>query len=99
MTPEDEVAATDSYRVHDEGRVQLGRTRFRIEVQVYTDGRRFTWLCGPRGSEYFLRPFLGPDDGLRQVVNARTGEVMRCRGNDVLVIEIGDVIELADECE
>lgn len=52
-------------------------------------------LTGPRGAVYLLRPFLGADTGLRQVISLGSGAPLRRKGNEVRVIRIGDVIEVA----
>lgn len=88
-------STTDGYTLTDAGTVTLGATTYRVEVQAYDNGRTTTWLKGPRGADYHLRPFLGEDTGLRQVISWKTGRALRVRGNEVRVYQIGDVIETA----
>lgn len=91
----DMTAAGTEYVVTDEGTVTLGATTYRVEVQRYANGSATVWLYGPRGAVYFLRGFLGKDDGLRQVISWRSGQPLRVRGNEVRVIHVGNVIEVA----
>jgi hypothetical protein len=75
--------------------VTLGRTTYTVTEHYYVDGRypASTYLTGPRGALYYLRPFLGPETGLRQVISMGSGNELRVRGNAVRVWHIGDVIE------
>lgn len=81
--------------VFDRGTVTLGRTTYQVREHVYRDGRysSSTYLQGPRGAFYYLRPYLGDDTGLRQVISMASGAELRVRGNRVQVWHIGDVIE------
>jgi len=84
------------YTMTDAGTVTLGRTTYRVETQTMTEtGNVGTWLYGPRGAVYFLREYLGADDGLRQVISWKSGAPLRVRGNEVRVYLLGDVIEIA----
>lgn len=97
-TGADFTAAGTEYTLTDCGTIQLGRSTFRVEIQDYaeTDGR-MVWLYGARGAVYFLRGFLGADDGVRQVISWKTGQPLRDSrtGAEVRVVAIGDVIEVA----
>jgi hypothetical protein len=77
--------------------VTLGRTTYTVTEHSYEDGRypSSTYLTGPRGATYYLRPFIekAGDSGLRQVVSMGSGNPLRVRGNEVRVWHIGDLIE------
>lgn len=93
-----DTAAGSDYTIVELGEVKIGTTTYRVEEQRYTaTGGTMTWLTGPRGATYFLRGFaLRPgelDDGVRQMISWRTGTPLRQRGNEVRVVQIGDVIE------
>jgi hypothetical protein len=78
------------------GEVTLGRSKFRVERQDYTDrSSHTTWLHGERGAVYFLRPYAerGGDTGLRQVISWKSGAPLRQQGNEVRVVEFGTHIE------
>lgn len=81
----------------DLGTVTLGRTTYQVTEQSYEDGRypASTYLTGPRGATYYLRPFIekGGDTGLRQVISMGSGNPLRVRGNEVRVWHVGNVIE------
>lgn len=90
----------------DLGTVALGATTYQItesHFSAYTDGitgetrpaSSTVTLTGPRGASYFLRGFLGADTGLRQVISWKSGQPLRQRGNEIRVIRIGDLIEVA----
>lgn len=70
--------------------ITLGTQSFTVEVTEHT-----TWLTGTRGGVYFLRSFLGEDNGLRQVISWKSGQPLRVRGNEVRVYALGDIIEVA----
>ena len=55
------------------------------------------WLTGPRGAQYFLRPYIerNGDTGLRQVISWKSGQPLRVRGNEVRVYHLGDIITVA----
>ena len=96
--PEPAPAAFDpyAYTMTDAPPVTLGRTTYRVETQtMHASGNVETWLHGPRGAVYFLRPYLGPDAGLRQVISWKSGSELRVNGNRVRVYLIGDRIEVA----
>lgn len=95
MSNTDTTAAGANYTLTDEGTITLGRTTYRVEVQRFTNGTDAVWLYGPRGAVYFLRGFLGTDNGLRQVISWKSGQPLRVRGNEIRVIHIGDTIERA----
>lgn len=98
MTGTEFTAAGTEYTLTDAGTIQLGRSTYRVEVQDYAEtGGRTVWLYGARGAAYFLRGFLGKDDGLRQVISWKSGQPLRDSrtGAEVRVIAIGDVIEVA----
>ncbi len=81
----------------DRGTVKLGRTTYKVTESVYRDGRHpsSTYLTGPRGATYYLRPFLGEDTGLRQVISMGSGNPLRVQGNEVRVYHLGSHIEVA----
>lgn len=92
----DTTAAGTDYTVTDAGTITLGRSTYRVEItDFHSTGGRMVWLIGARGATYFLRAFAGADDGLRQVISWKSGTPLRQRGNEVRVIALGDVIELA----
>lgn len=87
---------TAEYTMTDAGTVTLGRTTYRVETQTMTaTGNVETWLHGPRGAVFFLREYLGADDGLRQVISWKSGAPLRVNGNEVRVYLLGNVIETA----
>lgn len=75
--------------------IVLAGTTYTVEIQTYDDGRQTVHLTGPRGAAYFLREFLGADTGLRQVISWKSGQPLRRKGNEIRVVHIGDVIEVA----
>lgn len=85
--------------------VTLGRTTYSVEewTHSWVDALRgnkecestTTVLTGPRGAQYHLRAFAGPDTGLRQVVSFKSGAPLRVAGNEVRVYQLGDIIEVA----
>lgn len=82
--------------------VTLGRTTYTVQSFTHnwtengTDHEMTdTILTGPRGATYILRPFLGQDNGLRQVISFKSGQPLRVNGNEVRVHHIGDIIEVA----
>lgn len=84
------------YTLTDAPAVTLGKTTYAVQIQTMTmTGRTEVHLTGPRGAGYFLRGFLGKDDGLRQVISWKSGAPLRVRGNEVRVVAVGDVIEVA----
>ena len=85
--PEDDATTTAAT-------ITLGVTTYRVE-HVTTDHARSTYLIGPNGARYYLRPYSGPDTGLRSVISMTTGAPLRKHGNRVRVHQLGDVIELA----
>jgi hypothetical protein len=92
---QDFTAAGTGYTITDAGTITLGRSTFRVEVQTYANGHHTTWLTGARGAVYFLRGFLGADTGDRQVISWKSGQALRVAGNEVRVVELGNVIEVA----
>lgn len=82
----------------DLGTVNLAGTTYQVEEQVAADGHVIeTWLTGPRGATYFLRPYLGNRTGLHQVISWKSGSELRKLGNEIRVIRIGDFLEQHDE--
>lgn len=83
--------------------ITLAGTQFTVRQVVFTytdrDGSPRTgtevFLTGPRGAEYFLRGFLGDDNGLRQVISCKSGAPLRKLGNEIRVLHLGDLIEQA----
>lgn len=92
-TPPQDYAPGSSH--HLGGTVMLAGSLFRIEVQTLESGNVTTWLYGPRGAAYFLRPYLERkgDTGLRQVISWKSGAPLRKNGNEIRVHQIGDVLE------
>lgn len=92
----DTVTPDLTYTMADCPPVTLGSTTYRVETQtMHGTGNVETWLHGPRGAVYFLRPYLGDDSGLRQVISWKSGHELRVRGNRIRVYLIGDLIEVA----
>lgn len=75
--------------------ITLGRTTYAVEEWTFETGDTMTVLTGPRGAQYFLRGYLGPDNGRRQVISFKSGQPLRVRGNEVRVFHLGDLIEVA----
>lgn len=99
QTGQEATAADTSYTMTDGGTVKLGATTFTVEIQDYlTTGGRTVWLTGPRGGVYFLRAYLNvkrENTGHYQVISWGKGHPYRFRGNEVTVLMLGDVIEVA----
>lgn len=98
-TPLESVTVGDAViDTFDRGTVKLGRTTYTVREHAYRDGRypASTYLTGPRGATYYLRPFIerGGDSGLRQVISMGSGSPLRVQGNEVRVHHLGDHIEL-----
>lgn len=74
--------------------IDLAGMTFNVNKYTYTDGHVSIWLTGPRGAKYFLRGFLGEDNGVRQVISWNSGAPLRKRGNEIRVVQLGDVIEV-----
>ena len=87
----------DGYTLSECGTITLGKTTYTVKIQeIEETGSTIVWLHGPRGGAYFLREFLGQDNGVRQVISANSGAPLRVRGNEVRVIMIGNIIEVAE---
>jgi hypothetical protein len=74
--------------------VTLAGRKFAIST-VTTPTTTSTYLTGPGGGLYYLRPFLGADDGLREIIATSTGAALRIGGNVVRAYLYGDIIEQA----
>ena len=85
---------TATYTISTEAPVVLAGRVFTVESQTMDNGNVATWLTGSRGASYFLRPFLGEDNGLREVISFNSGAPLRdkCQ-RPVRVLLVGDVIE------
>jgi hypothetical protein len=92
-TAQDSTAHNTPYTISDAGVVFLAGRAYSVEVQTFHNGHTMTWLRGQRGAMYFLRPYRGKDDGLRQVISWRSGMPLQIRGSEVRVVQLGDVIE------
>lgn len=94
----------------DRGTVTLGRTTYQVRellFSAYVDAisgderpaKSEYHLVGPRGATYLVRPFLyrnpAHDTGVHQVISLTSGAPLRVRGNEVRVVVLGDVIEVA----
>lgn len=88
----------------DAGTVTLGATTYTVSELLFSEYHdavrnvdvpaRAEWqLTGPRGAVYFLRGYLGTDNGVRQVISWKSGNPLRVRGNEVRVVVLGDMIE------
>lgn len=88
------TAAGTDYEMRPAAPVTLAGTTYTVEHQVYaTTGGCTTWLTGPRGAVYFLRAYSNDNTGLRQVISFKSGTELRRRGNEVLAVLVGDVVE------
>lgn len=85
---------TATYTLQTEAPVVLAGRVFTVESQTTDSGNVQTWLTGGRGAVYFLRPFLGEDNGLREVISFKSGAPLRdkCQ-RPVRVLLVGDIIE------
>lgn len=85
----------------EDGTIELRGTKFEVQRMTHTfnDGETTTdtYLYGPRGAMYMLRPFIERkgDSGIRELISMKSGAPWRKRGNPVRVIEIAGVIEEA----
>lgn len=83
-----------TYTLEHEAPVILAGRLFTVETQTLESGSVTTWLYGARGAVYFLRPFLGADAGLREVISWKSGAPLRDKAQRaVRVTLLGDVIE------
>ena len=73
--------------------VTLAGRAFAVSTTT-TETTTSTYLTGPGGAVYYLRPFLGPDNGLREII-AANGAALRIKGNVVRALLLGDIIEQA----
>lgn len=83
------------YTTVDAAPVTLGNTTYQVRVQRFNNGNEEVHLTGPRGAEYFLRGYMGEDTGKRQVISWKSGQPLRVKGNEVKVIYIAGIIEVA----
>ena len=98
----------DTVPLHDGGRMEVRhegevqhpkvKTPWRIvRHYLYSEAGALTststYLAGPRGGFYYLRPYLGDDTGARQMVSMKSGGDFRVKGNAVKVIEVAGIIE------
>lgn len=102
ITPVEVLALTDGGRmeVTHEGEVSHPRVKHPWKVVRYhyyaPDGsyrHSDTYLEGARGGFYYLRPYLGDDNGARQMISMKSGGAYRIQGNAVKVIEVAGIIE------
>jgi hypothetical protein len=86
---------TPGYTISDGDPVVLAGTTYRVQRMTY-DGDVLpenVFLYGPRGGGYFLRGFLGDDNGLRQVISWKSGAPLRVAGNEIRVVDVAGVLE------
>lgn len=84
---------TATYTLRTEAPVVLAGRVFTVESQTLDNGNVTTWLHGPRAA-YFLRPLLGEDNGLREVISFASGAPLRDKAQrPVRVLLVGDMIE------
>lgn len=83
------------YTMIDAEPVKLGSSIYQVKVQRFNNGQETVHLTGPRGAEYYLLGSLGEDTGLRKVISWKSGNPLRVKGNEVKVIHIAGVIEMA----
>lgn len=83
--------------VRDGGTVTLMGRTFTVQIQTFTYEGRATRseirLTGPRGAVYFLRGYLGPDSGHRQIIAYNGGNPWRLKGHEIRAFLVGDVID------
>lgn len=87
----------DGYTLTEAGNIQLGKTTYRVQIQK-NEGydELITWLYGPRGAAYMLRPLsILEDNGVYQVISWNSGAPLRVQGNEVRVVLLGNMIEVA----
>lgn len=92
-----EVIQHDGYTLQDAGTIKLGKTTFSVQLQK-NDGydEIITWLNGPRGAAYTLEPVSHiKDTGVFSVMSFKSGSFLRVQGNEVRVVMLGTVIEVA----
>ena len=89
------IARGPGWTTRDAGTVTLSGRDFTVEVQTFDDPIHSTQvrLTGVRGGVFFLRGYLGPDSGKRQVISCKSGQPLRVKGAEVRIILLGDVIE------
>lgn len=97
LTRAQSITQHDGYTLAEAGEIQLGKTTFRVQLQhLESNGETITWLYGPRGAAYTLEPLsMFDDSGVRRVISWKSGAPLRVRGNEVRVIVLGNLIEVA----
>ena len=92
VTHESTVPDGRTYTVRDGGTVELAGRTFTVQIHALEGGSEDVHLIGPRGARYLLRPYLGPDNGKRQIISLGSGAPLRYRGNTVQAFVVGDLI-------
>jgi len=89
--------STATYTETATGTITLAGTTYEVTTWTHETFDTRTVLRGPRGGEFFLRPFIerNGDTGLRQVISYKSGQPLRVRGNEVRVYLLGSMIEQA----
>lgn len=92
------VRVEDGYRMIECEPIKLGNTTYAVTIQEFDDERlpATTWLRGPRGAEYTLVPETVENTGRYRVISWASGAPLRVKGNEVRVILLGNMIEVAE---
>lgn len=99
-TPATQVETTSTpdggtYTVTPAGTTVLAGSKFSVQIATYTNAEGVshsdTHLIGARGSMYLLR--TTSQSGVFQVISLNTGAPWRKHGNEIRVVQLGNIIE------
>lgn len=87
------ITDTDEVRTTSLGQVSTSpRSTYQVREMFFkTTGSTQAHLVGPRGSVYYLHAY--GNSGAYRAVSLNTGQVLTRKGNEVLFIRLGDIIE------
>jgi len=89
-----EIVQHDGYTMQEAGTIQLGKSSFTVELQVFPNGEITTWLHGTRGADYILQPVsMFESTGKYRIMSFNSGAFLRRSGNEVRVFMFGNIIE------
>lgn len=90
------ITDDDGVRTISLGQVQTGpRSIYQVrEMHFKETGSTQAILVGPRGSVYYLHAY--GNTGAFRAVSLNTGQALTRKGNEVLFIRLGDMIEPTD---
>lgn len=90
------ITDDDAVRTTSLGQIQTGpRSTYQVREMYFKEtGSTQAHLIGPRGSVYYLHAY--GDTGAFRAVSLNTGQALTRKGNEVLFIRLGDMIEPTD---